>query len=145
MEDSKTQKTVIGGDVEVVGSVKCSGNIEFNGKLNGDLSSTADALLGKNAIVKGNLAVSSISVNGHVTGNISAKDRVELKSSAVISGDIKAKRMTVEDGVSFVGKAEVNPSARSLRSDTVSAGTLDIDDLGAEDTTSKAAGIAGKK
>ena len=47
MEDNKAEKTVIGGDVEVVGSVKCSGNIEFNGKLNGDLNSSADALLGQ--------------------------------------------------------------------------------------------------
>jgi cytoskeletal protein CcmA (bactofilin family) len=145
MEDNKAEKTVIGGDVEVVGSVKCSGNIEFNGKLNGDLNSSADALLGKNAIVKGNLSVNCISVNGHVTGNISAKDRVELKASAVISGDIKAKRMTVEDGVSFIGKAEVNPAGRSLRSDALSAGIVDMDSMGTDDAKSKTAGMAAKK
>ena len=51
-----------------------------------------------------------MSVSGQVNGNIIAKDRIELKSSARINGDIRAKRLTVEDGVTFVGKSEVNPA-----------------------------------
>ncbi len=47
---------------------------------------------------------------GQVSGNITAKDKIELKSTARLHGDIRAKRLTVEDGVTFVGKVEVNPA-----------------------------------
>jgi len=103
-------KSVISQDVEITGQVRSSGSIEVNGKLDGELSAQGDAIVGKTAVVKGNLTVNSISVAGTVTGNITAKDRIELKSSAKVMGDIKAKRLAVEDGVTFVGKSEVNPS-----------------------------------
>ena len=52
----------------------------------------------------------SIVVMGQITGNIIAKDKIDLKATARLTGDIKAKRLAVEDGVTFVGKSEVNPS-----------------------------------
>ncbi|MFO7870098.1 MAG: polymer-forming cytoskeletal protein [Kiritimatiellia bacterium] len=110
MEANETKRTSIAEDVEIVGSIKSSGNVQIDGRLNGDLNCTADATIGTNANVKGNLSVNSVTVLGQVNGNITAKDRIELKSSAKVTGDIRAKRMAVEDGVMFVGKSEVNPS-----------------------------------
>ena len=109
-EHEVTAKTIIAEDIEIVGSIKCESNIQFNGKLNGDLNCIGDALIGNTANVKGNITVNCITVYGHVSGNITAKDKIELKSNSYINGDVRAKRMTVEDGVTFVGKSEVNPS-----------------------------------
>jgi len=105
----KAAKTLIAQDIEITGSIKGNDDIEFHGKLNGDLTSKGHAVIGESAEIKGNLAGASVAGHGTITGNISAGDRIELKPSARISGDIKSKRLTVEDGVSFVGKAEVNP------------------------------------
>jgi cytoskeletal protein CcmA (bactofilin family) len=68
------------------------------------------AVIGKEAKIKGNLVVNSVSIEGSIQGNITAKDRIEMKSSARVTGDIKSKRLSVEDGVTFVGRSEVNPS-----------------------------------
>lgn len=103
-------KTIIADDVEITGSIKCASNIQIDGKLNGDLNCSGDALLGTSCSIKGNVNVKSTVVNGQVNGNISAKDKIDLKASARITGDIRAKRLTVEDGVSFIGKAEITPS-----------------------------------
>lgn len=105
-----TAKTVVAEDVEIVGTIKCGSNIQLDGKLNGDLNCAGNAVIGTTASVKGNIAANSLSVLGQVSGNIAVKDRVELKASATVTGDIKAKRMTVEDGVTLLGKSEVNPS-----------------------------------
>lgn len=110
---SESNETLIAEDVEITGSIKCSANIRINGKLNGDLTCSGDAVIGQSAAVKGNLTVSSLSVEGQLNGNVTAKDKLELKSTAKITGDVRAKRMTVEDGVTFVGKAEVTPSGRA--------------------------------
>ncbi len=106
-EDDKV-KTVIGEDVEVVGSIKCSNNIQVEGKINGDLNCAGAASIGEKASIKGNISVESVVVLGQIHGNITSKDKIELKSSAKVNGDVRSKRLIVEDGVSFVGKSEVN-------------------------------------
>ena len=100
----------IAAEVEISGTIKCAGPVRIDAKLEGDLTCGGDAVIGKSATIKGNLTVNSIIVEGAIIGNITAKDRIEFKSSAKITGDIKGKRLAVEDGASFIGKSEVNPS-----------------------------------
>jgi cytoskeletal protein CcmA (bactofilin family) len=109
-------KSIIDSEVVITGTVKTPGNIQIDGKLEGDLDCGGDAAIGKSAQIKGNMNVSSISVAGSINGNISAKDRIEMKATARVNGDIKSKRLAVEDGVTFVGKSEVNPSGANLGS-----------------------------
>lgn len=108
--DATTASSVIAGDVEITGTVKSAGSVRVDGKLDGELHCEKDAWIGKSATVKGNLNASSVIVEGTVNGNIVARDRIELKATARLTGDIKAKRLVVEDGVTFVGRSEVNPS-----------------------------------
>lgn len=103
-------KTVIAEDVEINGSVKCTGGVRLAGKLNGDLTCGGDVMIEKSCTTKGNLAVNSVVVLGQIKGNITARDRIELKGNARVAGDIKAKRLVVEDGVSLMGKFEITPS-----------------------------------
>jgi len=110
MEGSERVKTAIAEDVEIVGSIKSTSDIHIAGKLSGDLTCQGQATIGETASIKGNIAADSTSISGQVTGNVTAKDRIELKSTARLNGDIRSKRLTVEDGVTFVGKSEVNPS-----------------------------------
>lgn len=114
MDNNATPESVIASQVEITGTIKSSGSVRIDGKLEGELQCSGDAIIGKSAMIKGNLIVNSISVEGAVNGNITAKDRIEMKSSARVNGDIRAKRLSVEDGVTFVGKSEVNPSGSPL-------------------------------
>lgn len=116
-ENAQGSRSVISSEVEIVGTVKTSGSIQVEGRIEGEMISQGDVLIGKSGSVKGNLQVNSISVAGTVQGNIFAKDRIELKSTARLLGDIKAKRLAVEDGVTFVGKSEVNPTGQPIKID----------------------------
>jgi cytoskeletal protein CcmA (bactofilin family) len=113
MENNSAQQSVIAADVEITGTVKSTGSVRFDGKLDGEINCTGDAVIGKSATVKGNLNVNSTTIEGTINGNITAKDRIEMKSSARVTGDIRAKRLSVEDGVTFIGRSEVNPSGVS--------------------------------
>ena len=142
--DTKTDvKTTIAEDVEITGTIKCTTDIQLDGKLNGDLVCSGNAVVGPTAVVKGTITVESVSVRGQINGNITAKDRIELKSTAKMNGDIKSKRLTVEDGVTFVGKSEVNPSgsAQGRPADGQSAASESKED----DNRAKGAGIFGRK
>ncbi len=109
MENTAPQ-SVIAADVEITGTIKSTGSVRIDGKLDGELNCTGDTVIGKSATIKGNLAVNSATIEGTIHGNVVAKDRIEMKSSARVTGDIKAKRLSVEDGVTFIGRSEVNPS-----------------------------------
>jgi len=100
----------ISKDVEITGTIKSSGSVTIDGKLDGELVAQGDVNVGKSATIKGNINSNSVAVEGTVDGNITAKDKIELLSSARVSGDIRAKRLSVEDGVTFVGRSEVNPT-----------------------------------
>lgn len=110
MEATEGTKTIIAQDVEISGSIKSASDIHIEGKLEGDMTCAGKATIGKNAIIKGNLNVESVTILGQINGNTTARDRIEMKATARVAGDIKSKRLTVEDGVTFVGKSEVNPS-----------------------------------
>jgi len=110
MAENAPTHSFITADVEIVGTVTSNSAIRIDGKLEGELICENDVAIGKTAEIKGNLSVNSISVAGTVNGNINAKDKIDLKSTAKLLGDIKAKRLSVEDGVTFVGRSEVNPT-----------------------------------
>lgn len=113
MEEGKGVKTTIGDDVEITGTINSKSDVQFAGTLNGDLICSGNAVIAKSATIKGNVSANGATIEGKITGNVEAKDRIELKASARLTGDIKSKRLTVEDGVTFVGKAEVTPSGAS--------------------------------
>ncbi len=138
-------KTIIAEDVEITGSIKCASSIQLDGKLNGDINCSGNATLGTSANVKGNITVESITVNGQINGNITAKDRIELKASAKVIGDIRAKRLTVEDGVSFVGKSEVNPSGTSTAKTHIDSPSSAQEIVPDEDNKERSSGLFGKK
>ncbi len=108
---NENQQSIIGADVEIIGTIKSTGSIRLDGKLEGELLCGGNAILGKEAEIKGNITATSVSIEGKINGNILAKDKIEMKATATVNGDIKARRLSVEDGVTFVGRSEVNPNA----------------------------------
>lgn len=115
MTETGSAKTIIAEDIEIEGTITCASDIQFDGKLTGDLECSGNAIIGNKSIIKGNISVESITIMGKIDGNIDASDRIEMKSTTRLTGDIKAKRLTVEDGVTFVGKSEVNPTGSTTQ------------------------------
>ena len=103
-------KNVLNSDVEVKGTLKFAGELTFDGKIEGDINSEGVLNLGDNAVVKGTIDVGSVVVRGKISGNIVAKDKIELKAKTELFGDVKASKLVIEEGVTFVGKTEVNPN-----------------------------------
>lgn len=110
MSNGQGTPSLIAADVEITGTIKSSSGVRIEGKLDGELVCSADAVIGKSAVIKGNLSVNSVVIEGLIQGNIVAKDKIEMKATAKVHGDIQAKRLSVEDGVIFIGRSEVNPA-----------------------------------
>ena len=101
---------MLASDVEIKGNIKFTGELNFDGKLDGEIHSDGTLNLGENATVNGNINVNTVVVRGKVNGNITAKDKIDIKAKTELFGDIRASKLTIEEGVTFVGKTEVNPN-----------------------------------
>ena len=110
MNNTNPGKNVLSADVEIKGNLKFSGELAFDGKLDGEIQTDGVLNLGDTAVINGNINAQSVVVRGKVTGNINAKEKIEIKTKAELFGDIRAAKLVVEEGVTFVGKTEVNPN-----------------------------------
>jgi cytoskeletal protein CcmA (bactofilin family) len=107
---ASSSKNVLTSDVEIKGNLRFAGELTFEGKLEGEISSDGTLQLGDSAAVNGNINAGTVVVRGKVNGNINAKDKIEIKSKAELFGDIRSSKLVIEEGVTFVGKTEVNPN-----------------------------------
>ena len=110
MSTTGSGKNVLTSDVEIKGNLKFAGELTFEGKLDGEITSDGTLQLGDSAVINGNISVNSVVVRGKINGNIVAKEKIELKAKAELFGDIRASKLVMEEGVTFVGKTEVNPN-----------------------------------
>jgi len=107
---ANNSKNTLNSDVELKGSLKFAGELTFDGKLDGDINSDGNLNLGDNAIIKGNVNASTVVVRGKINGNVVAREKIEIKAKTELFGDIRAPKLVIEEGVTFVGKTEVNPN-----------------------------------
>jgi cytoskeletal protein CcmA (bactofilin family) len=107
---SNASKNVLASDVEIKGNLKFSGELTLEGKLEGEIQSDGTLLLGESGVVNGNVNVNAVVIRGKINGNVTAKDKIELKSKAELFGDLRSSKLAIEEGVTFVGKTEVNPN-----------------------------------
>jgi len=110
MNGTGAAKNVLASDVEIKGNLKFSGELTFDGKIDGEIQTDGVLNLGDSAVVNGNINAQNVVVRGKVNGNINAKEKIDIKTKAELFGDIRASKLSVEEGVTFVGKTEVNPN-----------------------------------
>jgi cytoskeletal protein CcmA (bactofilin family) len=103
-------KNILNSDVEIKGTLKFTGELTFEGKLDGEVQTEGLLVVGDSAVITGNINAQAVSVRGKVNGNIIAKERIDLKAKAELFGDVRSAKLVIEEGVTFVGKTEVNPN-----------------------------------
>jgi len=110
MSTNTSTKNVLGADVEIKGTLKFTGELTFEGKLEGEIHTDGILNLGDSAVINGNIDVQSVVVRGKINGNINAKEKVDIKAKTELFGDVRAAKLAIEEGVTFVGKIDVNPN-----------------------------------
>ena len=103
-------KSMLNANVEIKGTLKYAGELTFEGKLEGQLVAEGLLTAGERSVFTGDISADTIVIRGKVNGDITARNKLDLKGKAEVVGDIRAARLTIEEGVTYVGKAEVNPN-----------------------------------
>ena len=93
--------SIISADLRINGDLVCSGDVQVDGWVEGDIQSR-NIVIGEGATVQGGLQAETVRVCGVVNGQIKA-DSVVLEKTARVTGDVLHKSLAMEQGASLEG------------------------------------------
>lgn len=102
----KAAPSVLSSDLSIKGNLKTSGDIQIEGKLEGDIRAHL-LTIGETATVKGEVIADDVVVNGRVIGCVRGL-KVRLTSTARVEGDVIHKTIAIESGAHFEGSVKRN-------------------------------------
>ena len=83
---------------EIEGRYACTGTVQLDARLRGELSAQDTLLIGEHGVVHATVKAATVVVRGEVVGDVTATERVELKKTARVIGDIEAPVVVMEEG-----------------------------------------------
>jgi cytoskeletal protein CcmA (bactofilin family) len=104
--------TVIASGCRNDGAVGGSGDIQVQGELTGEVTSSGSLVVAESGTVKATVHARTVIVAGSVQGDVSADEKIELKPSANLRGNITAPRIMIQDGATFEGQVFMKNPAR---------------------------------
>ncbi|MBV8976212.1 MAG: polymer-forming cytoskeletal protein [Alphaproteobacteria bacterium] len=98
---SSSAPSIISGDLVVSGTLSSTGDIQIDGKVEGNVNSTG-LVIGDKAFIQGDVMAEDVTVRGRVKGSIRAR-KVLLAATCHVEGDILHEAFAVETGAFFEG------------------------------------------
>lgn len=99
----RTQPSMIGADVTIIGDLISDGELQIDGEVHGDLHGT-HVVVGEKARIAGGIAAEEVVVRGWVEGAIRGR-KIMLQSSSHVEGDVHHNQLAIEQGAYFEGKS----------------------------------------
>ena len=93
--------SIISADMAIQGAVNSAGDVQIDGRVEGDVRSIS-LVVGEHAQIQGEIFAEEATVRGKVIGRIHAR-KVLLAATSHVEGDILHEALTVEAGAFFEG------------------------------------------
>jgi cytoskeletal protein CcmA (bactofilin family) len=93
--------SIISADMTINGTLHSSGDIQIDGRVEGDVRSIS-LVIGDKAEIHGEIYAEDVTVRGKVAGHIRAR-KVLLAATSHVEGDILHEALAVESGAFFEG------------------------------------------
>src|ERR1700752_249285 len=137
--------SVISAELIVKGTLISAGDVQVEGKIDGDIRA-AGLVVGEKAIVVGDVYAEEAVVRGRVEGSIRAR-RVQLCATCHVEGNVLHEALSVESGAFFEGtcRHRDNPLAEAPEAQAPapkSARTGSSSSIGAKPTQSQGAPVS---
>src|SRR6185437_11355720 len=98
---TRAAPSVISADLLVTGTLSSTGDMQVDGRVEGDVHSAA-LVIGEKAVVQGEVVADEVTVRGRIEGSIRAR-KVLLCSTCHVEGNILHQAFAVEAGAFFEG------------------------------------------
>jgi cytoskeletal protein CcmA (bactofilin family) len=93
--------SILSADAVITGTITCAGDMQIDGRVEGDVRSVS-LVIGEKAEIRGEVFAEDVIVRGRVIGRIRAR-KVQLCATSHVEGDILHEAFAVESGAFFEG------------------------------------------
>ena len=94
--------SLLGRDLIITGDIKTDGEVQIDGRLDGNLTA-GTVTIGEQGAVNGKIIATNVHVRGKVTGKVDA-NVVELTDTANVQADLIQDQLMIANGAFFDGK-----------------------------------------
>lgn len=101
----------LGTGTRFTGHLHFEGSVRIDGNFQGTISSPGTLILGREAVIKGEIEVSSLNANGTIIGTVRANRHVHLHEHAVVDGLLVTPALGMDEGAIVNGTIEMNRAA----------------------------------
>ena len=98
----------LSSEVSIDGDLSFRNELMIDGKVHGKINATGALTVGKNARVRGEVRVKSLTIQGTIEGNVFASERCVLEPGATLRGDVESPRLALDENASFLGRAKIS-------------------------------------
>ncbi|NIZ06220.1 polymer-forming cytoskeletal protein [Pseudoalteromonas sp. FE4] len=93
--------SIISEDVRLTGSLTCQGEVQLDGRIDGDLH-VKHLVIGHTGVIEGVIEADSVTVKGKIFGTLIA-NQVVIESTAEVHGDVFHDTLSIEAGAIIEG------------------------------------------
>lgn len=93
-----TLHSYVGSNTTIKGNFECKEDFLVEGTVEGNLRSKGLIVLGKDAVVKGEVSAKEVAISGIIVGTVRCLERLEIFESAKIMGTIQAPVLQMASG-----------------------------------------------
>ena len=102
-EESGDIIAFVGEEVAFKGTIRYSGTVRVDGRLEGEIYTDGNLIVGQKAVITAKIEAGTVTCQGSITGEVVAKKLVKLLSPAIFDGMITAPLFSMDEGVMFNG------------------------------------------
>lgn len=112
--------TLLSHDLVITGDLKTDGEVQLDGRLDGNLTA-GKVTIGENGALNGKIIATTVVIRGKVTGKIDATS-IELAETANVQADLLQDNLIVANGAFLDGKCNRKTSApKPIKAHTAAA------------------------
>jgi cytoskeletal protein CcmA (bactofilin family) len=100
--------TLLAKGVELKGEIKVEGTVRIDGRLEGDVHTMGEVIVGEDGVVKGVIHADSVISSGRIKATVTATGKIQLLKNAILIGEVHCPTMVMEEGAKFQGVSDMD-------------------------------------
>lgn len=103
--------TLLAKGVDLKGEIKVDGTVRIDGRLDGDVHTKGEVIVGEDGVVKGTIHADSLISSGRIKATVTATGKIQLLKTAILIGEVHCPTMLMEEGAKFQGVSDMGVTA----------------------------------
>lgn len=103
--------TLLAKGVELRGEIRVDGTVRIDGRLEGDIYTKGQVIVGEDGVVKGTIMAGVLISSGRIKATVTAIERVQLLKTGILMGEVHAPVFEMEAGAKFQGTSDMGVTA----------------------------------